>query len=87
MRVCLLVAEEQLLVHGVQKQSRFLANGTLSINNFAIAIHDGAQGADKTILDLKVAANAFTGAIDTSAEVPFTRQVVLPSDAEERVSR
>ncbi len=47
-----------------------LANGTLSLNNIAIAIYDGAQGADRTIRDLKeAAANAFTTAIDTSAEV------------------
>lgn len=47
-----------------------LANGTLSINNIAIAIFDGAQGADITIRDLKVAAaNSFTAAIDTVAEI------------------
>ncbi len=47
-----------------------LANGTLSINNIAIAIYDGAQGADKTIRDLKeAAANAFTAALDTPQEV------------------
>ncbi len=47
-----------------------LTNGTLNINNIAIAIYDGAQGADKTIRDLKeAAANAFTAAIDTPAEV------------------
>jgi hypothetical protein len=50
--------------------SNALANGTLSINNIAIAIYDGAQGADRTIRDLKeAAANAFTAAIDTTAEV------------------
>jgi hypothetical protein len=47
-----------------------LANGTLTINNIAIAIYDGAQGADRTIRDLKeAAANAFTTAVDTTAEV------------------
>lgn len=47
-----------------------LANGTLSINNIAIAIFDGAQGSDITIRDLKVsAANAFTAQIDTVAEI------------------
>ncbi len=50
--------------------SNALANGTLSINNIAIAIYDGAQGADLTIRNLKeAAANAFTTAIDTTAEV------------------
>ncbi len=47
-----------------------LANGTLTINNIAIAIFDGAPGADVTIRDLKVdAANAFTAALDTVAEI------------------
>lgn len=47
-----------------------LANGTLNINNIAIAIFDGAQGSDITIRDTKVtAANAFTAAIDTAPEV------------------
>lgn len=47
-----------------------LANKTLSINNIAIAIFDGAQGSDVTIRDLKVAAaNAFTAQIDTVAEI------------------
>jgi hypothetical protein len=50
--------------------SNALANGMLTINNIAIAIYDGAQGADKTIRDLKeAAANAFTTALDTAAEV------------------
>ncbi len=50
--------------------SNALANGTLTINNIAIAIYDGAQGADLTIRNLKeAAANAFTTALDTSAEV------------------
>ncbi len=50
--------------------SNALANGTLTINNIAIAIYDGAQGADKTIRDLReAAANAFTAAIDTAQEV------------------
>lgn len=47
-----------------------LANKTLTINNIAIAIFDGARGSDVTIRDLKVsAANAFTAAIDTVAEI------------------
>src|SRR5215217_518649 len=47
-----------------------LNNKTLSINNIAIAILDGAQGTDKTVVDAKVAsANAFTAAIDTPVEV------------------
>lgn len=47
-----------------------LANKTLTINNIAIAIFDGAQGSDVTIRDLKVAAaNAFTAQIDTVAEI------------------
>lgn len=47
-----------------------LANKTLTINNIAIAIFDGAQGSDVTIRDLKVAAaNSFTSAIDTVAEI------------------
>ncbi|OYW64122.1 MAG: hypothetical protein B7Z40_14175, partial [Bosea sp. 12-68-7] len=47
-----------------------LANGTLTINNIAIAIFDGAQGSDITIRDLKVdAANAFTAQLDTVAEI------------------
>ena len=47
-----------------------LANKTLTVNNIAIAIYDGAQGADKTVLALKeAAANAFTAAIDTVAEI------------------
>ncbi len=55
---------------GLTFYSNALANGTLNINNIAIAILDGAQGADRTILDLKLAAaNAFTTAVDTAAEV------------------
>ena len=47
-----------------------LNKGTLSINNIAIAILDGAQGADKGILDAKLAsADLFTKALDTPAEV------------------
>lgn len=47
-----------------------LANGTLNINNIAIAIYDGAQGSDLTIRNLKeAAANAFTAQIDTVAEI------------------
>lgn len=47
-----------------------LANKTLTINNIAIAIYDGAQGSDITIRNLKeAAANAFTAQIDTVAEI------------------
>ncbi len=47
-----------------------LTTGQLNINNIAIAIYDGAQGADLTIRNLKeAAANAFTAAVDTSAEI------------------
>ncbi len=43
-----------------------LNKGTLSINNIAIAILDGAQGSDRTVVDAKIAsANAFTTALDT----------------------
>lgn len=47
-----------------------LTTGTFNINNIAIAIFDGAQGADITVRDTKVAAaNAFTTAIDTPEEL------------------
>ncbi|MBF0680375.1 MAG: DUF4214 domain-containing protein [Devosia sp.] len=47
-----------------------LNNGTLSINNIAIAILDGAQGDDKAIVENKLkAADAFTKAIDTPVEI------------------
>ncbi|KQZ60483.1 hypothetical protein ASD54_23115 [Rhizobium sp. Root149] len=47
-----------------------LAKGTLNINNIAIAILDGAQGTDKTIVTNKVAAaDLYTKALDTGAEV------------------
>jgi len=47
-----------------------LSKGTLNINNIAIAILDGAQGNDKTIVTNKVnAADAYTKALDTGAEV------------------
>jgi len=47
-----------------------LNTGALSINNIAIAILDGAQGSDKTIVDAKVAsAAAFTAALDTPVEI------------------
>jgi len=47
-----------------------LNTGSLNINNIAIAILDGAQGSDKTIVDNKIAsANLFTAAIDTPLEV------------------
>lgn len=47
-----------------------LINKTFTINNIAIAIFDGAQGADLVLRNLKEsAANAFTAAIDTQAEI------------------
>ncbi len=47
-----------------------LNKGTLNINNIAIAILDGAQGNDKTVLAAKLAsADAFTAALDQPAEV------------------
>lgn len=47
-----------------------LAKGTLNINNVAIAILDGAQGNDKTIVTNKVAAaDLYTKALDTGPEV------------------
>lgn len=47
-----------------------LNKGTLSINNIAIAILDGAQGSDKTIVNNKIAAaDAFTKALDTAIEI------------------
>ncbi|MCO5734714.1 DUF4214 domain-containing protein [Rhizobium sp. SSA_523] len=47
-----------------------LAKGTLNINNIAIAILDGAQGNDKTIVTNKVAAaDLYTKALDTGSEV------------------
>jgi hypothetical protein len=57
-------------VQGLSFFSNALTNGTLNINNIAIAIYDGAQGADLTMRNLKeAAANAFTAAIDTTAEI------------------
>ncbi|WP_312223889.1 beta strand repeat-containing protein [Rhizobium rhizoryzae] len=47
-----------------------LNKGTLSINNIAIAILDGAQGSDKTLVDKKIAAaDLFTKELDTPVEV------------------
>lgn len=47
-----------------------LAKGTLNINNIAIAILDGAQGNDKTIVTNKVAAaDLYTKSLDTGSEV------------------
>lgn len=47
-----------------------LNKGTLSINNIAIAILDGAQGSDKTIVNNKIAAaDAFTKSLDTAIEI------------------
>ncbi len=57
-------------VPGLTFFTNALTNGTLNINNIAIAIYDGAQGADLTMRNLKeAAANAFTAAIDTTAEI------------------
>lgn len=47
-----------------------LNNGTQNINTIAINILDGAQGSDKTTVDLKIAAaDAYTKALDTGAEI------------------
>src|SRR5690606_32983585 len=47
-----------------------LNTGSLNINNIAIAILDGAQGSDKTIVDAKIAsANTFTARLDTAVEI------------------
>ncbi|WP_460451303.1 DUF4214 domain-containing protein [Alsobacter sp. SYSU BS001988] len=47
-----------------------LTSGRQTINTIAINILDGAQGPDKTLIDLKVsAADLFTSHIDTSAEI------------------
>jgi len=55
---------------GLTFYSAELAAGRLTINNVAIAIYDGALGADVAVRDRKeAAANAFTAAIDTAPEV------------------
>ncbi len=47
-----------------------LTNGTFNIKNIAIAILDGAQGSDLTIVNNKIAAaNNFTKALDTTTEI------------------
>ncbi|WEJ58127.1 DUF4214 domain-containing protein [Devosia sp. FJ2-5-3] len=47
-----------------------LNTGALNINNIAIAILDGAQGSDKTIVDFKIdAAARFTASLDTPTKV------------------
>ncbi len=47
-----------------------LNRGTLTINTIAIAILDGAQGNDRTIVDNKIAsAQLFTAALDTAVEI------------------
>jgi hypothetical protein len=47
-----------------------LNNGTQNINTIAINIADGAQGADKTLLEKKVAAaDLFTAQLDTPVEI------------------
>ena len=50
--------------------SNALANGSLNINNIAIAILDGAQGNDRTVSNNKIAAaDLYTKALDTGSEV------------------
>ncbi len=57
-------------VPGLTFFTNALTNGTLNINNIAIAIYDGALGADLTMRNLKeAAANAFTAAINTTDEI------------------
>ena len=47
-----------------------LTNGTFNIKNIAIAILDGAQGSDLTVVNNKIAAaNNFTKALDTTTEI------------------
>ncbi|WP_460451311.1 DUF4214 domain-containing protein [Alsobacter sp. SYSU BS001988] len=47
-----------------------LATGKMNINNIAINILDGAQGADKTVSDTKIAAaNTFTAHVDLGTEI------------------
>lgn len=54
---------------GLEFFANALNKGTLSINNIAIAILDGAQGDDKTIVTNKItAADNFTKALDTATE-------------------
>ena len=55
---------------GLNFFSNALANGSLNINNIAIAILDGAQGNDRTISNNKIAAaDLYTKALDTGSEV------------------
>lgn len=55
---------------GLDFFTKGLANGTLKLETLAINILDGAQGADKTVVDNKTtAADLFTKSIDTPAEV------------------
>lgn len=54
---------------GLEFFANALTTGTFNINNIAIAILDGAQGDDKTVLANKEkAADAFTAALDTGTE-------------------
>lgn len=47
-----------------------LTNGTFNIKNIAIAVLDGAQGSDLTIVNNKIkAADNFTKALDTATEI------------------
>lgn len=55
---------------GLNFFSGALTSGSLNINNIAIAILNGAQNADKTLVDKKItAADLFSAAIDTPSEV------------------
>ncbi|MBB4146124.1 DUF4214 domain-containing protein [Rhizobium rhizoryzae] len=55
---------------GLNFFSNALANGSLNINNIAIAILDGAQGNDRTVSNNKIAAaDLYTKALDTGSEV------------------
>ncbi len=55
---------------GLDFFTKGLASGTLKLETLAINILDGAQGADKTIVDNKTtAADLFTKSLDTPAEI------------------
>lgn len=55
---------------GLSYFSDAMANGTLNINNIAIAILDGAQNADKALISNKLAAaEAFTSRVDAPTEI------------------
>jgi hypothetical protein len=64
-----------------------LASGRQTINTIAINILDGAQGADKTLVDKKLAASAlFTAAIDTPAEIASYNGTTNPSSLTKAVA-